>query len=121
MLRVRDSLSRLSPGLFGDSSFCTCPSGDKVSRASAENELGDALVAAGENDFGNAVVTRLVRWFALVAAGPLAERGFGFPSQCLASARYCPPSPFLVIKDQVAKTFHTLVQPHLIDKEFREA
>ena len=50
MLRVRNSLSRLSLGLLGDS-FSTCPSGDKVSRASAENDLGDTLVAAGENDF----------------------------------------------------------------------
>ena len=46
-LRVRDSLSRLSHGLLGDNSFSTCPSGDKVSRASAENGLGDTLVAAG--------------------------------------------------------------------------
>ena len=31
-----------------------------------------------------------------------------------------PPSPFLVIEDQVAKTFIFLVEPHLVDAEFRE-
>ena len=67
MLRVRNSLSRLSPGLLGDNSFSTCPSGDKVSRAFAENGLGDTVGCCWRDDFGNAVVTPLVRWFALVA------------------------------------------------------
>ena len=34
---------------------------------------------------------------------------------------FVPASPFLVIKDKVAKTFQILVEPHLIDAEFRMA
>ena len=32
-----------------------------------------------------------------------------------------PPSPFLVVKDHVAQTSRILVEPHLIDAEFRKA
>ena len=34
---------------------------------------------------------------------------------------FVPPSPFLVIRDEVAKTSQILVEPHLIDAEFRMA
>ena len=34
---------------------------------------------------------------------------------------FVPSSPFLVIKDQEAKTYRTLAEPHLIDAEFRQA
>ena len=84
-------------------------SGDKVSRASAENDLGDTLVAAGGMISEMLWSLPFVRCFSLAAAGHFAERGFGFPSQCLASARCCLSSPFLVTKDKVAKTSRILV------------
>ena len=41
------------------------------------------------------------------------------------STRHCcfspPPSPFQVVKDPVAQTSRILVEPHLIDAEFRKA
>ena len=33
----------------------------------------------------------------------------------------CPSSPFLVLQDEVAMTSQILVEPHLIDAEFRKA
>ena len=42
---------------------------------------------------------------------------------CMSGLRpdFVPPSPFLVIKDSVAQTSKILMEPHLIDAEFREA
>ena len=34
---------------------------------------------------------------------------------------FVPPSPFLVVKDDVAKTSQVLVEPHLIEAQFRKA
>ena len=39
----------------------------------------------------------------------------------MASADFVPPSPFLVIKDPLTETSRILVEPHLIDAEFRKA
>ena len=48
----------------------------------------------------------------------MASGGFGFSALRLAQA---PPSPFLVVKDPQARSSRILVEPHLIDAEFRKA
>ena len=89
-------------------------------RVSVEN----GLVAAGENDlldvavvtdpFGNVVV---FRW---LLRAHLAERGVGFPSQCLASARCCLSLSLSCLKGQGGEIF-SYPGFHLTDAEFREA
>ena len=68
------------------------------------------------NDFVRRVVV-VRRDSGLHSRAQLVAGGFGIS----ALRDFVPPSPFLVIRDKVAKTSQILVEPHLVDAEFREA